>query len=140
MKYNDLTYRQLQIELKKRNLKASGKKSDLILRIEESDNNGYVDLEQVTQEEEELNKISKLFHIRTMVGSCYDIRLQNDQIIKDLFIEISNRSGASIDQIRLYTQDNIIINPNYSVGAFDYSEVFLNMTVFLRTRKSINCL
>jgi SAP domain len=134
MSYYEYSYRELQIELKKRELRATGKKDDLIARLQDSDDNGYVDQDAMIIEEE-LNQISKLFRVKTMMGAWYDVRLQNDQTIGDLFNVINEKTGIPIDQIRLATQDGTILDAECPVTAFNYSDVFLNMTILLRTRR-----
>ena len=131
MDYELLSYRDLQTELKKRNLKASGKKNELVARLEESDQNGYVDL-AAEELEEEMNATSKHFHVRTMIGQWYDVRLNNDQTIADLLSAISDRTGAPTAKIILSTQEGMIVNSDFPVRSFAHPDVFLNMMIRLR--------
>jgi SAP domain len=134
MSYYEFTYRELQVELKKRELKASGKKDDLIERLRESDNNGYIDHDMMDVDDD-MDRTSKLFHVRTMVGVWHEKRLQNNQTIEDLLNSINESTGIPIDQIRLSTQEGVTLEPDCPVDAFDYSKIYLNMTIRLRTRR-----
>lgn len=131
MNYYDSTYRELQIELKRRGLNARGKRDELIRKLEESDE-AEVNYNGANGANE---PIEKTFHVRTMIGVWHQVTLQNDQSIRDLFEEISNRTGASIDQIRLSTQEGMELNPNISVGDFEFGEIYLNMILRLRSRR-----
>ena len=133
MNYFDLTYRELQIELKSRGLRANGKREELLQRLEESDNNECVNPDQMNVDDP--NEGTTLFHVRTMIGVWYDVRLENDKTIAQLIEIISERTGASLDQISLSTQGGVCLSEECVVGDFGFSEVFLNMTLRLRTRR-----
>lgn len=137
MNYYDSTYRELQIELKRRGLNARGKREELIRKLEESDETevDYNGANGANGANSANEPIEKTFHVRTMIGVWHQVTLQNDQSIRDLFEEISDRTGASIDQIRLSTQEGVVLNPNISVGDFEFGEIYLNMILRLRSRR-----
>lgn len=137
MNYYDSTYRELQIELKRRGLNAKGKRGELIRKLEEADETevDYNGANGANGANSANEPIEKTFHVRTMIGVWHQVTLQNDQSIRDLFEEISDRTGALIDQIRLSTQEGVELNPNISVGDFEFGEIYLNMILRLRSRR-----
>jgi len=131
MDYINLSYRELQVELKSRGLRANGKKDELAYRLEESDMHGYIG----SKHENSNECTTKIFHVRTMIGIWYDIPLLVNQTIGDLMVLISDITGALIYQIKLSTQEGVVLDEEYPVRAFKFPEVFLNMTIRLCTRK-----
>lgn len=133
--YFIMPYRELQAELKKRGLKASGKKDDLIARLEKSDEEGYVDdtKDEKIRKEEEQNRGTILFHVKTLVGSWYDLRINEDQTIFDLKKKIEEKTGIEPEQMRLTLRSGQNIDDDVKASDFGYDDVFLDMMVRLRT-------
>lgn len=125
--YFDLSYKKLQSELKTRGLKASGKKDDLISRLEEDDKNN-INLEQA-EDDIESNINIKMFHVKTLIGFWYDVNLRNDQTMDDLLEILNEKTGAPIDKIRLTTQDGKKVESNCRVDVFVTSDIYLNMRI-----------
>jgi SAP domain-containing protein/ubiquitin domain-containing protein len=131
--YLEMSYQELQAELKHRGLKASGKKNELIERLEQNDDDGYADEDRI-REEEERNADTVLFHIKTLMGSWHDVRVRDDQTLLNVKEVIEARTGIPIDQIRLFER-GMPFHDDTVAASFGYDGVFLDMMVRLRSKK-----
>ena len=109
--YTHQNIKQLKEELKKRGLPLSGKKQDLIDRLEKND-----------LELEEQNGILSIY-VKTMIGSCYTIKIDKNKTVYNFKEAIAERLGHDPTKMRLYyitfgvqPQLGDLIYPDSSVG------------------------
>lgn len=113
----------LKAELKRRNLSAAGNKAALIERL-------VADDELKAQDESKI-----VFMVKTLMGSWYTIKVDDDATILDVRNALHDKTGAPVDKIRLtHMHGNTYTDlPNdLDVNSFGSNEVMLDMMIRLR--------
>jgi len=113
----------LKAELKRRELRATGNKAALISRLEADDERKALDAAKIT------------FLVKTLMGSWYTIKVDNDATILDVRNELHDQTGAPVDKIRLthmHGNTHTDLPNDLNVNSFGLNEVMLDMMIKLR--------
>ena len=101
--YAQLKYTELKEELRDRDLPSKGKKVELIERLQENDK----------KYEKGPNEIN--VHIKTLVGSCYTIKIDKSSTFTYLKDKIQEKNGVPPNKMRL----QIMSYDNHMTSIYD---------------------